>query len=69
MWRSLRNLLPPDIDAYRLRALEEAHNALDLLASNLDSADHHRERATAVLAQRDVQIARIEACAKSCRGV
>ena len=58
-------LTPADIDAYRRRALEEAHNALDLLASNLaavPTAD--RERATAVLAQRDQIIARIEACAK-----
>ncbi|HEY0745991.1 MAG TPA: maltose alpha-D-glucosyltransferase [Steroidobacteraceae bacterium] len=54
-----------DIDAYRQRALDEARKALDLLAASLESipaAD--RERANAVLAQRDQITARIEACAK-----
>jgi maltose alpha-D-glucosyltransferase/alpha-amylase len=54
-----------DIDGYRQRALDEARKALDLLASSMESipaAD--RERANAVLAQRDQIIARIEACAK-----
>ena len=58
-------LTSADIDAYRLRALEEARHALDLLASNpeaVPAAD--RERATAVLAQRDRIVARIEAGAK-----
>jgi maltose alpha-D-glucosyltransferase / alpha-amylase len=54
-----------DLDAYRLRALEEAHQALDLLASNLAAVPTvDRERATAVLAQRDQIVARIEACSK-----
>jgi maltose alpha-D-glucosyltransferase/alpha-amylase len=55
-----------DIDAYRQRALEEARNTLDLVASNLDAVPAaDRERATAVLAQRDQIMARIEACAKA----
>jgi maltose alpha-D-glucosyltransferase/alpha-amylase len=58
-------LTSADIDAYRLRALEEAHNALDLLASNPEAVPAtDRARATAVLAQRDQIIARIEARAK-----
>jgi maltose alpha-D-glucosyltransferase / alpha-amylase len=51
-----------DIDAYRQRALDEARNALDLLASAVEqvpAAD--RERAGAVLAQRDQLLARIDA--------
>jgi maltose alpha-D-glucosyltransferase/alpha-amylase len=55
-----------DIDAYRQRALDEARAALDLLAATLDAlpaAD--RERANAVLAQREQITARIEACAKA----
>ena len=55
-----------DIDAYRQRALEEARGALDLLAANLEAVPAaDRERANAVLAQRDQIIARIEACAKA----
>jgi maltose alpha-D-glucosyltransferase / alpha-amylase len=54
-----------DIDGYRQRALEEARGALDLLAANLEAVPAaDRERATAVLAQRDQLLARIEACAK-----
>ena len=54
-----------DIDAYRQRALDEARKALDLLASSLESiSPADRERANAVLAQRDQISARIEACAK-----
>jgi maltose alpha-D-glucosyltransferase / alpha-amylase len=51
-----------DIEAYRQRALEEARNALGMLASNLDqmpAAD--RARADAVLAQADSVPARIDA--------
>jgi maltose alpha-D-glucosyltransferase/alpha-amylase len=60
-----------DIDAYRQRALEEARNALDLVASNLEAVPAvDRERANAVLAQRDQIIARIEVCTKALpRGV
>jgi maltose alpha-D-glucosyltransferase / alpha-amylase len=55
-----------DIDAYRQRALEEARQALDLLASNLETVPAaDRERANAVLAQRDQIKARIETCAKA----
>src|SRR5882724_9109807 len=55
-----------DIDAYRQRALEEARVALDLLAANLEAVPAaDRERAAAVLAQRDQILARIEACAKA----
>jgi maltose alpha-D-glucosyltransferase / alpha-amylase len=54
-----------DIDGYRQRALEEARGALDLLAANLEAVPPaDRERATAVLAQRDQLLARIEAVAK-----
>jgi maltose alpha-D-glucosyltransferase/alpha-amylase len=53
-----------DIDVYRQRALDEARGALDLLASNLDAVPAaDRERASAVLAQRDPIMRRIEACA------
>ncbi|HXA35170.1 MAG TPA: maltose alpha-D-glucosyltransferase [Steroidobacteraceae bacterium] len=51
-----------DIDAYRQRALDEARDALATLAANLEQipmAD--RERAAAVLAQRDRVLTRIEA--------
>ncbi len=52
-----------DIDAYRQRALDEARDALDLLASNLDAVPAaDRARASAVLAQRDPIMRRIEAC-------
>jgi maltose alpha-D-glucosyltransferase/alpha-amylase len=52
-----------DIDAYRQRALDEARAALDLLAANLDTVPAaDRERANAVLAQRDQIMKRIEEC-------
>jgi maltose alpha-D-glucosyltransferase / alpha-amylase len=52
-----------DIDQDRQRALEEAKTALDLLTANLDSVPPaDRERANAVLAQREQIVARIEAC-------
>src|SRR5579859_7966687 len=55
-----------DIDAYRRRALDEAHQALDLLASNIETVPAaDRERATALLAQREHIEARIEACTKA----
>jgi maltose alpha-D-glucosyltransferase / alpha-amylase len=55
-----------DIDAYRQRALEEARQALDLLAANMEAVPAaDRERANAVLALRDQIKARIEACAKA----
>jgi maltose alpha-D-glucosyltransferase/alpha-amylase len=55
-----------DIDAYRQRALEEARTALDLLAVNLEAVPAaDRERANAVLAQRDRITSRMEACAKA----
>jgi len=51
-----------DIDAYRQRALDEARGALDLLASNLDAVPAaDRARASAVLAQREPIMRRIEA--------
>jgi maltose alpha-D-glucosyltransferase / alpha-amylase len=55
-------LIRADIDAYRQRALDEARNALDMLASGMEqvpAAD--RDRAGAVLAQRDQLLARIDA--------
>jgi maltose alpha-D-glucosyltransferase/alpha-amylase len=53
-----------DVDAYRQRALDEARGALDLLAANLEAlAPGDRERANAVLVQREALLARIEACA------
>jgi maltose alpha-D-glucosyltransferase/alpha-amylase len=54
-----------DIDAYRVRALEESRGALEQLAANMETipaAD--RERAAAVLAQRAEIAARIEGCAR-----
>jgi maltose alpha-D-glucosyltransferase / alpha-amylase len=55
-----------DIDTYRQRALDEARQALDLLAANLEAVPAaDRERANAVLAQRGQIAARIEACAKA----
>jgi len=51
-----------DIDSYRQRAVDEVRNALDMLAANLEqvpAAD--RDRAEAVLAQRDQVLARVEA--------
>jgi maltose alpha-D-glucosyltransferase/alpha-amylase len=51
-----------DIDAYRQRALDEARNALDLLASAVEQVPApDRDRAAAVLAQRDQVLARIDA--------
>jgi maltose alpha-D-glucosyltransferase/alpha-amylase len=51
-----------DIDAYRQRALDEARNALDLLASAVEQVPaSDRDRAGAVLAQRDQVLARIDA--------
>jgi maltose alpha-D-glucosyltransferase / alpha-amylase len=51
-----------DIDAYRQRAVDEARNALELLASNLEQVPAgDRDRAEAVLAQRDRVLARMEA--------
>jgi len=53
-----------DVDAYRQRALDEARGALDLLAANLEALPAgDRERANAMLAQREALVARIEACA------
>jgi maltose alpha-D-glucosyltransferase / alpha-amylase len=53
-----------DLDAYRQRALDEARVALDLLAANLEAVPAaDKDRANAVLAQRDQIISRIEACA------
>jgi maltose alpha-D-glucosyltransferase / alpha-amylase len=52
-----------DIDAYRQRALDEARGTLDLLAANVDSVPAaDRERANAVLAQREQIMKRIEEC-------
>jgi maltose alpha-D-glucosyltransferase/alpha-amylase len=57
-------LLRADIDTYRQRALDEARGALDLLAANLEAVPAaDRERANAVLAQRDAIMKRIESCA------
>jgi maltose alpha-D-glucosyltransferase/alpha-amylase len=51
-----------DIDIYRQRALDEARNALGMLASNLQEVPMaDRDRAGAVLAQREQVLARIEA--------
>jgi maltose alpha-D-glucosyltransferase/alpha-amylase len=53
-----------DVDGYRQRALEEAQSTLDLLAANLDAIPAtDKERANAVIAQRDQVMARIQACA------
>jgi maltose alpha-D-glucosyltransferase/alpha-amylase len=53
-----------DIDAYRQRALDEARGALDLLTANVDAVPAaDRERANAVLAQREQIMKRIEECA------
>jgi len=55
-----------DIDAYRQRALDEAHHALDLLASTLEAVPAADvPRANAVLAQREQIAARIESCARA----
>jgi maltose alpha-D-glucosyltransferase / alpha-amylase len=57
-------LLRADIDVYRQRALEEARGSLDLLAANIEAVPAaDRERANAVLAQRDGILKRIEASA------
>jgi maltose alpha-D-glucosyltransferase/alpha-amylase len=53
-----------DIDAYRERANEEAKNALEALKSHLtELAQADRDKAAAVLAQRDRIMERIETCA------
>ncbi|HEV7610359.1 MAG TPA: maltose alpha-D-glucosyltransferase [Steroidobacteraceae bacterium] len=50
-----------DIDAYRQRAADEARNALGMLEANLEQVPiGDRDRAAAVLAQRDQVLARIE---------
>jgi maltose alpha-D-glucosyltransferase/alpha-amylase len=59
------SLVAADVDAYRRRALEEAQLTLDLLQSHREQivvAD--RERADDLLANRDVLIARLHACAE-----
>jgi maltose alpha-D-glucosyltransferase/alpha-amylase len=49
-----------DLDGYRQRALDEARNALDLLKSNLEQLTAtDREKANAVLAQRDRVLERL----------
>jgi maltose alpha-D-glucosyltransferase / alpha-amylase len=51
-----------DIDAYRQRALDEARTALDMLATSLvEMPPVDRDRAGAVLAQREQVFARIDA--------
>jgi maltose alpha-D-glucosyltransferase/alpha-amylase len=53
-----------DADVYRQRTLEEARQALDLLAANIDAmVGADKERAAAVLARRTLIVARIEALA------
>jgi maltose alpha-D-glucosyltransferase/alpha-amylase len=53
-----------DILAYRLRALEEAKNALDMLAAHVDSVvGTDRERAATVLERRAAIVARLESIA------
>ena len=50
-----------DIESYRQRAADEARNALELLAANLEQVPSgDRDRAAAVLAQRDQVLSRIE---------
>ena len=59
---SPQTLTRADVDAYRGRAADAARDALGMLASNLEqvpAAD--RDRANAVLAQRDKILARLEA--------
>jgi maltose alpha-D-glucosyltransferase / alpha-amylase len=61
---SPQSITRADVDAYGRRALEEARNALDLLAAHLDAVPAaDRERANAVLLQRNQIVAIIEACA------
>jgi maltose alpha-D-glucosyltransferase/alpha-amylase len=63
---SRQPLTRADMDAYRQRALDEARNTLDLVAKDLEAVPAvDRERANAVLAQRDKLMARIEACTKA----
>jgi maltose alpha-D-glucosyltransferase / alpha-amylase len=51
-----------DMDSYRQRAVDEVRNALDMLASNLEQVPAtDRDRAEAVLPQRDQILARVEA--------
>jgi maltose alpha-D-glucosyltransferase/alpha-amylase len=53
-----------DVDNYRHRALDEARQALDLLAENMDAVvNADKERAAAVVARRSRIVARIEALA------
>jgi maltose alpha-D-glucosyltransferase/alpha-amylase len=53
-----------DIEAYRQRALREAHEALALLKSALEQIPAgDRDKANAVLAQQDALLARLEAAA------
>ena len=60
-----------DIDAYRQRALEEAHSALDKLAAALETVPAaDRDSANRVLAQREAILTRIQSYAKeSTQGV
>jgi maltose alpha-D-glucosyltransferase / alpha-amylase len=56
-------LVRADVDDYRQRAMQEARDALDLLAAKLDTVPAaDRDRATAVLSQRDQILRRIEGC-------
>jgi maltose alpha-D-glucosyltransferase / alpha-amylase len=58
---SPQSLGKADIDAYRQRALDEARGALDLLAANVETVPAaDRERAHAVLSQREQIMKRIE---------
>ena len=53
-----------DLGGYRQRATDEASHALDLLRSNLEQfTAEERDKANAVLAQREQVLARIGACA------
>jgi maltose alpha-D-glucosyltransferase/alpha-amylase len=57
-------LARPEMLAYRQRALDEAKQALDLLAANLDAmVNADRDRATAVLERRAAILARIDTIA------
>jgi maltose alpha-D-glucosyltransferase/alpha-amylase len=61
---SPQSLTRADIDTYRQRALDEARGALDLLAANVDAVPAaDRDRANAVLTQREQIMKRIEECA------
>jgi maltose alpha-D-glucosyltransferase/alpha-amylase len=57
-------LVAADLDGYRLRAQDEARNALALLEQNMEGlAAADRDKASALLAQRSQVMASIEACA------